>query len=58
LDAIKSARSSIVDGGAQLSEEFILADLQAARNALEEISGKRATHDLLAHIFEHFCVGK
>jgi tRNA modification GTPase len=58
LEAMKSARLSVSDGGAALSEEFVLADLQVARNALEEISGKRATDELLAHIFERFCVGK
>jgi tRNA modification GTPase len=57
-DAMKSARASVAAAGGALSEEFVLADLQVARNALEEISGKRATHDLLAHIFERFCVGK
>jgi tRNA modification GTPase len=40
------------------SEEFVLADLQEARAALEEISGRRATDDLLAHIFSRFCIGK
>src|SRR5581483_7478618 len=39
-------------------EEFVLADLQAARAALEEISGRRVTDDLLAHIFANFCIGK
>ena len=39
-------------------EEFVLADLQDARAAIEEISGRRATDDLLAHIFSNFCVGK
>src|SRR5581483_9174752 len=29
-------------------EEFVLADLQEARAALEEIAGRRATDDLLA----------
>jgi tRNA modification GTPase len=41
-----------------LSEEFVLADLQAARAALEEIAGKRTPEDLLAHIFARFCIGK
>lgn len=41
-----------------MPEEFVLADLQEARAALEEISGRRATDDLLAHIFSRFCVGK
>ncbi len=51
-DAALSAREAAVavHGGA-LSEEFVLADLQGARAALEEISGKRVTEDLLAHIF-------
>ena len=45
-------------GGAGLSEEFVLADLQEARTALEEISGRRVSDDLLAHIFSRFCIGK
>jgi tRNA modification GTPase len=56
--AMKAARAAVGVAGGALSEEFVLADLQIARNALEEISGKRATDDLLAHIFERFCVGK
>ena len=43
---------------AKESEEFILADLQVARSALEEISGKRTPEDVLARIFEQFCIGK
>ena len=39
-------------------EEFVLADLQAARARLEEIVGARTSEDLLKHIFEKFCVGK
>lgn len=41
-----------------LPEEFLLADLQDARAALEEIAGRRAPDDLLEHIFRKFCVGK
>jgi tRNA modification GTPase len=52
------ARESLIERGGSLSEEFLLADLQSARNAVEEISGKRAPEDLLAHIFSRFCVGK
>ena len=40
------------------SEEFVLADLQDARVALEEITGKRTSEDVLRHIFERFCIGK
>src|SRR5262249_19057638 len=49
------------DGGASarsLSEEFVLADLADARAALEEVTGRRTSDDLLAHIFARFCVGK
>jgi tRNA modification GTPase len=39
-------------------EEFVLADLQAARGHLEEIVGTRTSVELLEHIFAKFCVGK
>jgi tRNA modification GTPase len=41
-----------------LPEEFVLADLDEARTALEEISGRRTTEELLTHIFSRFCIGK
>ena len=41
-----------------VSEEFILADLQEAAAALQEITGRRTADDLLAHIFARFCIGK
>jgi tRNA modification GTPase len=55
--ALTRARDA-VSADASLSEEFVLADLADARTALEEISGRRASDDLLAHIFARFCVGK
>ena len=39
-------------------EEFVLADLQRARAALDELTGKRTPDDVLRHIFERFCIGK
>jgi tRNA modification GTPase len=57
-DALGRARAAALADGGSLSEEFVLADLQDARAALEEISGRRAPEDLLAHIFERFCIGK
>lgn len=39
-------------------EELVLADLQEARQALEEVRGRRGADDLLVHIFERFCIGK
>jgi tRNA modification GTPase len=56
--ALRRARSAALAGGRSMSEEFVLADLQDARAALEEVTGRRAPDDVLAHIFERFCVGK
>jgi len=44
--------------GRAASEEFVLADVREARKALEEVTGKRTTEDLLAAIFGRFCIGK
>jgi tRNA modification GTPase len=42
----------------EVSEEFPLLDLQDAATALQEITGRKTTDDLLRHIFERFCIGK
>ncbi len=56
------ARESLSRGAAALqsavSEEFPLLDLQEAVAALQEITGRKTTDDLLRHIFERFCIGK
>jgi tRNA modification GTPase len=57
-DALVRARRAAAPDVGALSEEFVLADLQDARAALEEISGRRAPEDLLAEIFSRFCIGK
>jgi tRNA U34 5-carboxymethylaminomethyl modifying GTPase MnmE/TrmE len=57
-EALARAGRAALENGASLSEEFVLADLQDARAALEEIAGRRVTDDLLAHIFSKFCIGK
>jgi tRNA modification GTPase len=44
--------------GAEVSEEFPLLDLQEAAQALQEITGKKTTDDLLHHVFARFCIGK
>ena len=63
ITLIEQARASLVSaeqavGTGDTPEEFVLADLQAARARLEEIVGARTSEDLLRHIFEKFCVGK
>src|SRR5439155_8377998 len=57
-EALTRARTAALANGRAMPEEFVLADLQEARAALEEISGRRAPEDLLAHIFSRFCIGK
>jgi tRNA modification GTPase len=39
-------------------EELVLTDLQAARQCLDDVVGRRTADDVLQHIFEHFCIGK
>ena len=53
LDAARRAAE-----GANVPEEFLLIDLQAARMRLDEIVGRRTSEDVLRHIFERFCIGK
>jgi len=57
-DALWRARAAALGDGGALPEEFVLADLQEARAALEEVVGRRASGDLLAHVFSRFCIGK
>jgi tRNA modification GTPase len=57
-DALTRARTAALADGRTLSEEFVLADLQEARIALEEVSGRRTSDEVLAHIFSRFCIGK
>ncbi len=57
-DALVRARAAAGADRGSLSEEFVLADLQEARAAFEEIVGRRGSEDLLAHIFARFCIGK
>lgn len=53
--ALDRAAAAAADGA---PEEFVLADLQSARTALEEVTGRRTSEDVLKHIFERFCIGK
>ncbi len=57
-DALGHARDSVEQPGGPVPEEFLLTDLQDARAALEEVTGKRTSEDLLRHIFSRFCIGK
>ena len=52
---LNSARAA---AAAETPEEFVLADLQSARVRFDEVVGRRTSDDVLAHIFERFCIGK
>ena len=56
--SLDRARAAHRESGETLPEEFLLADLQDARQRLEEVTGRRSAEDVLRHIFERFCVGK
>lgn len=59
---LERARESLTRAATALesavSEEFPLLDLQDAGAALQEVTGRKTTDDLLRHIFERFCIGK
>jgi len=61
-DLLERARAAIVRATTALegevSEEFPLLDLQDAAHALQEITGRRTSDELLHHIFAKFCIGK
>ena len=54
--SLESARQAAERGG--VPEEFLLIDLQAARQRLDEVVGRRTSEDVLHRIFERFCIGK
>lgn len=56
--SVARAMDAIAESNETISEEFILVDLQEARAALEAITGRRSSEDLLRHIFQNFCIGK
>jgi tRNA modification GTPase len=63
IGLLEQARTALVAardaaGAGDTPEEFVLADLQAARARLDEIVGVRTSDDVLRHIFERFCIGK
>ena len=53
--AVARAVQALKEGA---TEELVLVDLGRARDALEEITGRRTVDDLLIHIFTRFCIGK
>jgi len=54
-DALQRASAA---ARAKTPEEFVLLDISEARAALEEVTGARTPDDVLAAIFDKFCIGK
>lgn len=55
LDSLRQAQAAIDNS---YSNEFIAIDIREAIDALDEISGRTYSEDVLNHIFERFCIGK
>lgn len=62
LAAIEEARSLLASAKEQLLEnqagELLAEDLSRAQLALEVITGRYTSDDLLGEIFSSFCIGK
>jgi tRNA modification GTPase len=62
VELLTRAREALVRAreaaSAGVPEEFVLADLNAARAQLEEVTGARTPDDVLGLIFSKFCIGK
>jgi tRNA modification GTPase len=41
-----------------MSPEFVAMDIREAMSALDDITGKTTSPDVLNHIFNRFCIGK
>ncbi len=44
--------------GDGVPEEFLVADIDEAQRALQEVTGARSSDDVLAFVFSRFCLGK
>lgn len=58
LDHVQQAVEAMAASGNRLPEEFVVADLRGALQALEEVTGRRTADGLLEEIFATFCIGK
>lgn len=56
--ACAALRRAAEAAGQGATEELLLAELQDARSALEEIAGRRAPDAVIERIFASYCIGK
>ena len=55
LDAVRAARDAL---GSGMTPDVVLTEAEGALGALGELTGRTAREDMVARIFERFCVGK
>ncbi len=55
LASVRAALSALRGG---ITPDAVLTEVEAASNALGELTGRTAREDIVARIFERFCVGK
>ncbi|MDE7243642.1 MAG: tRNA uridine-5-carboxymethylaminomethyl(34) synthesis GTPase MnmE, partial [Oscillospiraceae bacterium] len=55
LDALHGALEALASG---MTPDAVLTDTETALNALGGLTGHTLREDLVARIFERFCVGK
>jgi tRNA modification GTPase len=53
-----SLTRAAVSVGEKYAPEFVAMDLNEARSALEEITGRIQNEDILERVFANFCIGK
>ena len=55
LTSVRAALDALRGG---MTPDVVLTEVEAASNALGELTGRTAREDMVARIFERFCVGK
>ena len=56
--ALASVRAALDALRGGMTPDVVLTEVEAASNALGELTGRTAREDMVARIFERFCVGK
>ena len=54
-DSLRAAQQAIRDG---ITPDAVLIELEAAMEAIGELTGRTVREDVTQRIFERFCVGK
>ena len=55
LESVRAAKDALESG---MTPDVVLTEVEQAENALGELTGRTAREDMVARIFERFCVGK